>query len=125
LRPLPPGVTFPDDDDYDLVYVETQMQEPLVDAYRLFGRNGLARVSDPTIEQALRNLDRAYSWAKVSDALHRVHQQSANNLSILPLWQVVDHYAYRKNVFNVGSNIVYLYENLDEWRVDGIRPPPE
>ena len=110
LRPLPTGVTVPEDDDYDLLYVEVQMQEPLVDAYRLFGRNGLAKMVDPTIEQALRNLDSAYSWSKVSQALRRIHQQSANNLSILPLWQVVDHYAYRKNIFNLGNDIVFLYE---------------
>ena len=69
LRPLPPGVMIPEDDNYDLVYVETQMQEPLIDAYRLFGRGGLSKVTDPTIEQALRNLDTAYSWKLVSDAL--------------------------------------------------------
>ena len=124
LRPLPPGVMIPEDDNYDLVYVETQMQEPLIDAYRLFGRGGLSKVTDPTIEQALRNLDTAYSWKLVSDALQRVHQQSANNLSVLPLWQVIDHYAYRKNVFNLGTDIVFLYENLNEWRIGSI-PLPE
>ncbi len=123
LRPLPVGTMTPDDDDYDLLYVELQMQEPMVDAYRLFGRNGLAKLIDPTIEQALRNLDSAFSWSKVSLALRRVHQQSANNLSVLPLWQVVDHYAYRKNIFNVGSDIVSLYDNLNEWRIDGLQPP--
>lgn len=126
LKPLPPGITVPEDEDYDLLYVEIQMQEPLIDAYRLFGRNGLAKVIDPTIEQALRNLDAAYSWDRVSKALRRVHQQSANNLAVLPLWQVVDHYAYRRNVFNLGNDIVYLYENLKDWRIDEIEmPEPE
>ncbi|MGI9517496.1 MAG: ABC transporter substrate-binding protein, partial [Pirellulaceae bacterium] len=123
VRTLPPGVIVPEDDDYDLLYAEIQMQEPLVDAYRLFGREGLARISDPTIEQALRDLDSAYSWAKVSDALRRVHQQAANNLTILPLWQIVDHYAYRKNVFNTGSDLIYLYENIDSWRLGPLDPP--
>lgn len=125
LRPLPPGVLAPEDDDWDLLYAEVQMQEPMVDAYRLFGRDGLVKLVDPTIEQALRNLDASYKWRDISRNLRRVHQQSANNLSILPLWQIVDHYAYRKNVFNIGKDIVSLYQNLDEWRIDGMQLPVE
>ncbi len=125
LRPLPPGQLVPENDDWDLLYAEVQMQEPLVDAYRLFGRNGLVKLVDPTIEQALRKLDSSYKWRDISRNLRRVHQQSANNLSILPLWQIVDHYAYRKNVFNIGKDIVSLYQHLDEWRIDGVALPNE
>ena len=126
LKALPPGITVPEDDDYDMLYIECQIQEPLIDSYRLFGRDGLAKLVDPTIEQALRNLDYAYTWRDITKALNSVHRQSANNLTILPLWQVVEHYAYRRNVFNIGSNNIHLYENIEEWRIDGVAlPDPE
>ncbi len=121
LRRLPVGVTVPEDDDDDLLFCELQIQEPLVDAHRLFGRGGLVKMVDPTIEQALRQLDSAYSWAEVSIALRRVHEQSSNNLTILPLWQIVEHFAYRKNVFNMGDQLVFLYQNIDRWRIAGIQ----
>ncbi len=123
LRPLPPGVTVPDDDDFDLLYCEIQIEEPLVDAYRLFGHNGLVKISDPTIEQALRQLDSAYSWAEVSRSLRRVHRQTNSNLTILPLWQTVEHYAYRKNLYNVGDRLIHLYQNVDKWKINGLALP--
>ncbi len=123
LRRLPRGVMVPDDGDFDLLYCEVQIQEPLVDAYRIFGRGGLVRISDPTIEQALRQLDSAFSWAEVSKSLRRVHRQAYANLTILPLWQTVEHYAYRKNVYNIGDRLTHLYENIGSWQIDGIQVP--
>lgn len=123
LRPLPKGVTVPDDDDYDLLYCEIQIQEPLVDAYRLFGHDGLVKISDPTIEQALRQLDSAYSWAEVSRSLRRVHRQTSSNLTVLPLWQIVEHYAYRKNLYGPGDRLIHLYQNVDKWQINGLALP--
>ncbi len=120
LRALPPGVALPEDDDYDMLYCEIQIQEPLVDAYRIFGKDGLVKISDATIEQALRGLDSAYSWAEVSKALRRVHSQAYANLTILPLWQTVEYCAWRRNLYNVGDRIVFLYQNAGNWRIEGI-----
>ncbi len=119
LRVLPVGVTKPDDDDYDLLFCEIQIQEPLVDANSLFGRGGLVQMVDPTIELALRQLDASYTWAEVSRSLRRIHEQSSNNLTVLPLWQIVEHFAYRNNVFNIGDQLIYLYQNVDRWRITG------
>ncbi len=123
LRRLPPGVMFPEDGEYDVLYVEVQIQEPLVDAYRIFGRGGMVQITDPTIEQALRQLDSAYSWAEVSKSLRRVHRQAYSNLTILPLWQTVEHFAWRKNVYNIGDRLTHLYENVDQWQIDGLNLP--
>lgn len=124
LRPLPPGATRPEDDNYDLLYCEIQIQEPLADSWRLFGPNGLVVMSDPTIEAALRRVDSSYSWAQVSRALRRVHQQTSSNVTILPLWQVVEHYAFRKNISGIGEKLVYLYQNVEKWDAQPV-PIPE
>ncbi|MDP1562075.1 MAG: ABC transporter substrate-binding protein, partial [Pirellulaceae bacterium] len=43
LVELPEGLVMPPDDNYDFVFVECTMQEPLVDARRIFGRTGLVK----------------------------------------------------------------------------------
>lgn len=125
LRKLPPGVTIPEDDDYDLLFMEIFMQEPMVDAYQLFGENGVVKEVDPTIKQALWMLDEADSWSDVAKSLRRVHQQCFNNMTILPLWQIMDHYAYRDHLSNVGDDLVYLYQDVERWRIDPEVPVEE
>jgi len=123
LKKLPPGERFPSEDmEWDLLYLECFFKEPMVDAYELFGPGGLVENVDPTIRQALRMLDQATSWAKVAKSLRRVHQQTSNNMTIMPLWQIMDHYAYRNRVDHVGSDIVHLYQNVESWNIEHMIP---
>ena len=117
LRALPPGVSRPDDDEWDILYCEVQIQEPLADAHQIFGENGLVKTVDPTILQALRVLDRTNTWTKAGTALRRIHQQASNNLAIFPLWQIPEYYAYQKNLINVGNELTYLYQHVDRWKI--------
>ncbi len=125
LRKLPLGVTIPPDDDYDVLFMETFMQEPMVDAYQMFGRGGFVNEVDATIKQALWLLDDADSWGDVASSLRRIHQQSYNNLTVLPLWQIIDHYAYRNHVSNLGNRNVHLYQNVERWRIEPKIPERE
>ncbi len=122
LRKLDPGVLVPDDDDYDLLFMEIFMQEPMVDCYQLFGNQGVAPNVDATIKQSLWMLDRANSWSAVAAALRRIHQQSFNNMTIIPLWQIIDHYAYQKHVSNIGTDNIHLYQNVEHWHFEPLIP---
>ncbi len=123
LRKLPPGVVIPDKDfEYDLLFMEIFMQEPMVDVYQLFGNTGIVSGVDATIKQSLWMLDRANSWGGVAVALRRIHQQTFSGMTILPLWQIMDHYAYRTHLSNVGSNIVHLYQNVENWHFKPVKP---
>jgi len=123
LRELPEGMTIPPDNDYDVLFLEAHFQEPLVDAYKLLGDRGIVKDVDPTIIQALQRLDVADSWSDVSIALRRVHRQTHNNATILPLWQFHNYYAYRKNIVNVGENLVTLYQHVGQWQITSPPPP--
>lgn len=120
LRELPEGQYFPaeDDDDYDFVFVECTMQEPLVDARRIFGQTGLVKTIDASVEQSLDRIDRVRNWQAAGSSLRNLHEKVYNEMTILPLWQVPQYYAYRSNVRNLGFDINSLYQNVEQWRVE-------
>lgn len=118
LRELPDGESMPSDDNWDFVFTECSMQEPLVDARRIFGQTGLIRNIDASVEQALDRIDRVRNWQAAGASLRNLHEKVYNEVTILPLWQVPQYYAYRPSVRNIGYDINSLYQNAEQWRVD-------
>lgn len=118
LVPLKDGEVVPKDNNYDFVFVEITMQEPLVDARRIFGRHGIVKTVDANVEQSLNYIDQVKNWQAAGSGLRRLHTQIYNKLSILPLWQVPQYYAHRPNVRNMGFEINSLYQNVGNWRYD-------
>ena len=114
LRELPPSG---DPGDYDLLYVEAALWEPAVDAARVLSAEGLARSPDPFVGLALRGLYQATNWQDVSGRLKALHNDAYNELPVIPLWQLVDHYAYRRDIRGIGDRPVSLYQNIEQWRV--------
>lgn len=117
LRELPAGQSAPEDEDFDFLYVEIAMSEPLTDVEILFGNDGLAKNLSAPVQQLVRKLSYSTSWAKAGRNLRQMHRQVLNNVSVIPLFQVQEFFAYRKNVKNLGRDVVNLYENIDGWEV--------
>ena len=117
LRELAPGETVPPDDDWDFLYYEMSMQEPLTDADKLFGEEGLVKERSAPVQQSMRRLGYADSWQTAGLTLRRLHRQIRNDVTILPLWQLKEHYAFRDNLRDVGRNAVHLYQNVDRWKI--------
>lgn len=117
LRPLAIGETRPDDDEWDLLYAELVMGEPLTEARRLLGAGGFADLNLPPVELALRRLDVAESWGRARRALYDLHMLTYNDVSILPLWQLPVYHVRRKGLSGVGNNLRSLYENVDQWNL--------
>jgi len=122
LRRLESGQTVPADDDWDFLYFQVAMQEPLTDADFLFGTQGIVKSISAPILQNMKKLGYADSWQSAGTTMRRMHRQIANDLTIFPLWQLKEHYAYRENVKGIGSNVVHLYQNVLNWN---IQPPVE
>ncbi|MCS7468042.1 ABC transporter substrate-binding protein [Stieleria sp. ICT_E10.1] len=118
LVELPVGRTYPDPDTADLVYVSCAIWEPIIDARRLLGPRGLAKSEDQLIGLGLRRLEEARNWKEVRDRLLVLHSISHHELPVLPLWQMVDSFAYRNNLVGMGNNIVSLYQNAGNWRLE-------
>ena len=115
---LKPNDTMPPDDEWDFLYVEVVIEEPLVDVTKMIGPHGFAKDVSAPIEQTLRIVSYAQNWQKACAALRRLHRQIAVDLSIIPLWQVKEHYAYRSTVRGVGRDLIHLYQNVDRWNID-------
>ncbi len=119
LVELPVGRTFPerDKDIADIVYVSAAVWEPIIDARRVLGPEGLAGSQDQLVGLGLRQLEQAKNWKEVRDRLLDLHSIAHHELPVLPLWQMVESYAYRRQLVGMGSEIVSLYQNAGNWRL--------
>lgn len=111
------GETYPENEDFDLLYAEITMQEPFLDVRKILAANGIVGTENDAINQAIRFLDTARSWREARPRLHELHSLCYHNTIVIPLWQVVEHFAYRKNVKGIGKKINTLYKNVVDWKI--------
>lgn len=116
LAEFPPG-QFDDKGTCDLVYVQAATWEPLVDAGRLLGPEGVAPANSAFIQLTLRQIERATNWQQARERFRQLHRLLNEDVTLLPLYQTHDHYAYRKSLQGLDSPRVTLYENIDHWQV--------
>lgn len=123
-RQLESADSYPPDDNWDLLYMEVAMEEPLADITRLIGATGFVTEVSAPVDQTLAALGTSQTWQGGCAMLRQLHQQVATDMSIIPLWQIKEHFAYRTTVRNVGRDLIHLYQNIERWRID-IRPEEE
>ncbi|MFZ1935531.1 MAG: ABC transporter substrate-binding protein [Thermoguttaceae bacterium] len=116
LKPLDGPMPARVPDDVDLLYAELPMWEPLVDARRVLGEEGIAGGCSPFMTLALRQLDEAVDWKQVRECLHAVHRISFDDAAIIPLWQLVEYFACHDSIKGVAPRPVSLYQNVEQWR---------
>lgn len=101
----------------DLLYAELTMAEPLLDARRLLSAQGPTRRSSSHMDLALRQLDTATDWVEISRTLRRIHRLSHDDTAVIPLWQIVEHFAYNRSLEGIGETPFTLYEHIEDWRL--------
>lgn len=106
----------PADLKYDLLYAELAVWEPIYNARRLLGSNGVAGRASALMAAALDQLDQAENWNQARAQLQEIHRIAHYDLPVIPLWQTVNYFAHRKSVSGVGTSPVTLYQNLSAWR---------
>lgn len=102
--------------DCHFVYAELAIVEPAVDVPRLFASESINPPSS-YLSQAVRELAEAVSWQQARERLQKIHAIVHSEQSAIPLWQLVDHFAYRGGLQHVPARPVTLYENIGQWRV--------
>lgn len=117
LRELPPGQTKVTDGKYDVLYAELVMREPLVDAATAFGPGGLAATSDPFLSLTLRRLDAAANWKEARDRLHELHRLLYEDVTLLPLFQMIDYFVCQTGLTGLQDRPIAFYQNVERWRV--------
>lgn len=106
--------------DYHLRYVTMVMEEPLVDAVRLLGRGGIAESPNPYVQLALRRVQEATSWRDVRLRMQELHQVLYADAAVLPLFQTIEHYAYNGNIKGLGAELVTLYQDVENWKIEPV-----
>jgi len=117
LRPMPAGRVIPSDSNWDVLYVESMIEEPLVDlpelvlGHQILGRHG------GLVWQAMRQLQESDSIEDTRSEFMRIHQLIYDHTPILPLWQIIEHIAVRKSVTGISESPISLYDDIDQWRM--------
>ena len=46
--------------------------------------------------------------------LREIHRLAHEELPVIPLWQLADHFAYHRDVKGIGASCASLYQNIEE-----------
>ncbi len=105
--------------DVDFWFVERTVKEPLVDAEAIFGRTGLLGGGSPYMELALEKLRLAEDWPTAAKRLQEIHRLCFEETTVLPLWQISEHFAHRAGINGIRTEpaILNLYQNVERWNV--------
>jgi hypothetical protein len=122
LKELPAGPIDRMPDDADLLYAELAMWEPLVDAREVLDAGGLVGSPSAYMSLALRGLEGASDWRKIRLQLRQIHRIAHTDVAVIPLFQLVDHFAYRKGLAGLGGSPASLYENVEQWQINPQTP---
>ena len=116
LKELGPAVPDRIPEDVDLLYAELAMWEPIVDAERLLGEDGIMGEASPYMRQALMRLRQSVDWPTVGQQLRDIHQLAHSEVTIIPLWQLSDYFAHVTGLEGLGDAPVTLYQHVEEWQ---------
>ncbi|MEK6235060.1 MAG: ABC transporter substrate-binding protein, partial [Planctomycetales bacterium] len=101
---------------WDLLYVEWFLMDPLTDAHRLLSDKALQWGDSRWIAPALRDLIRAENPQQARQQLRAIHSAVHHDQTVIPLWQLREHYARRKTLEGLGADLGTLYQNVEQWR---------
>ena len=111
------GQTQPNHDDWDLLYVDMVFTEPMFDIRRLLGSRGVIKGGSPYLELALRRLAVASTWEESRSMLQEIHRLAHEEVAVVPLWQLVEYFAFHPRVQNVAEYPLSLYQSVESWQI--------
>jgi peptide/nickel transport system substrate-binding protein len=111
---------------FDLAYRATSCVDPVWEAGPALcpaydappAADGLASIASPRILELLLRLERAPEVASANGLVVTIDRECRDELPILPLWQLEDHYAWRTRLKGPSESASHLYQGLDSWEVE-------
>ncbi len=110
------------DGDWDFMYRNVRLHEPLLDLWALmltddnFDVKRLASYPD-WMRQELINLDYATSFLDAQKRLFIIHRHMAAQGFIVPLWELRDFIAFQRNMSGFEGRPLSVYQNVERWQV--------
>ena len=110
---------------FDLAYRVCRCAEPIQDAGPLLcpgydappEADALASAASPRILQLLLQLERAPDWPTARGLAIQIDRESRDELPVVPLWQLVDHYAWRDRLKGPAAVSSELYRGIETWEI--------
>ena len=111
---------------FDLAYRKSRPSLPLRDAGPMLvpgydaspSADALASAASSRILQLLVLLDRAPETTTARGLAMQVDRESRDELPILPLWQLEDHFAWRAHLRGPRESSERLYQGVVDWEVE-------
>lgn len=111
---------------FDLAYRVVHCGEPVTDAGPLLcpgydappSEDALAAVASPRILQLLLQLEQAPEWATARALVSMIDREVRDELPIIPLWQLQDHYAWRSRLKGPKDATDRLYHEIEQWEIE-------
>jgi peptide/nickel transport system substrate-binding protein len=111
---------------FDLAYRASRPGQPLHDAGPLLlpgydapaSAGALGSAASARILQLLIQLDRAPETTSARNLAMQIDRESRDELPVLPLWQLEDHYAWRTLLRGPGESADHLYQGIATWEIE-------
>lgn len=116
LHELPSRSTYPTDNDWDFWYCDLLITEPLWDLQVLLSPGPYLAETSSYVAMALRRVQDSTTWELARQALHDLHQVVHDEVTVLPLWQIREEYAFRQNVAGLTNKRLSLYQDVEAWQ---------
>lgn len=121
LVPYPENGRIGEGTEIDFWYVEFPFREPISDVMRILSAEGLLGSSSPYMALALEKARSAVDWPQIAKELQAIHKLSAEEITVLPLWQWNDHFAIRRDITNLRepgrTGMDRIYQNIENLNV--------
>ncbi len=110
---------------FDMAYRVVRCDEPVMDAGVLLcpgydappPADALASGVSPRILQLLLELERAVDWPTGRGLAIQIDRESRDELPVIPLWQLTDHYAWRDRLKGPVPVTSWLYQGVETWEI--------
>jgi peptide/nickel transport system substrate-binding protein len=111
---------------FDLAYRVSSMAEPALDVGPFIcppydapsSVNGLGAVVSPRILQLMLELEHAPDSQTGRATLVLIDRECRDELPVIPLWQLEDHYAWRARLKGPAEQTERLYEGIEGWDIE-------
>jgi peptide/nickel transport system substrate-binding protein len=111
---------------FDLAYRADRCVEPAAEAGLLLSpaydappsTDPLGSLTSPYVLQLLLQLERAPEWPTARGLVVQIDRECRDELPVLPLWQLEDHYAWHARLKGPGDVADRLYQGVETWEVE-------
>jgi peptide/nickel transport system substrate-binding protein len=113
---------------FDLAYRSGRWTEPAWDAGPTIcpgydaptSAGALGSIASARTLQVLLQLERAAQWPEARALVVQLDRESRDELPVIPLWQLDDHYAWRDRLNGPGETAEHLYQKIETWTINPI-----